>query len=226
MKRQDEHGRAFAGSQLQLQIYVNRRPHELATAIFATLNPKPPVNSMIAWVSPLESDQFVEYCDSDFLRVLGLSLFTKQLSDFWPNGGPNWDGLAIIRHEDKDFGYLLVEAKSYVDEMQSSCAAKAPSPLAKIESSLVQTKLWLRVAKDTDWKKHFYQSANRMAHLYFFREVIKQKAWLVNLCFTSDPHRPTSTESYCRIGRIQSTHGTFDCDSLHDRCSASCPRLS
>ena len=141
MKRQDEFGRAFAGSQLQLQIYVNRRPNELAAAILTAINPKPPVNSTIVWVSPLESDRFTEYCDADFLRVLGLGQFTKQLSDFWPKGGPNWDGLAIVRHEGKNSGYLLIEAKSYVGEMQSSCTAKAPASLAKIGASLKQTKL-------------------------------------------------------------------------------------
>jgi hypothetical protein len=196
MKRQDERGRAFAGSQLQLQIYVNRHPDQLAAAIVTALHPKPPLNTTIVWVSPLESERFIEYCDRDFLRVLGLSRFAEQLSNFWPKGGPSWDGLAICRHEDKDVGYILVEAKSYVDEMQSGCAAKAAASLAKIETALTQTKLWLGVAKENDWKRDLYQSANRLAHLYFFREVIKQEAWLVNLCFTSDPYRPTSIEEW------------------------------
>jgi hypothetical protein len=34
--------------------------------------------------------------------------------------------------------------------------------------------------------------ANRIAHLYFFREVLGIDAWLVNLCFVDDRHCRTA----------------------------------
>jgi hypothetical protein len=37
-----------------------------------------------------------------------------------------------------------------------------------------------------------YQMANRITHLYFFREVLGIDAWFVNLCFVDDRHCPTA----------------------------------
>ena len=51
----------------------------------------------IEWLSPLEKDGYVEYSDSAFIDQLGVELEHKPLADFWPNGGPVWDGLAKIR---------------------------------------------------------------------------------------------------------------------------------
>ena len=66
----------------------------------------------------------------------------------------------------------------------------------KIESSLNETKNWLGVAPEADWLGPLYQSANRLAHLYFFREVAKVPAWLVNVCFTEDTHSPTTLDAW------------------------------
>ncbi len=204
MTRQDEVGRAFAGSQLQLQIYVNRRADELSRAILAALNPKTAADCNVRWVSPLEVEKFAEYHDADFLRVLGLDRLVEQLSDFWPAGGPVWDGLAIISRGEITFGYVLAEAKSYVGEMESSCAARARDSLYKIDAALTKTKDWLGVRREIDWKTGLYQSANRLAHLYFLREVAGLKAvWLVNLCFVADSHRSTS-EAEWRDGLAES----------------------
>lgn len=41
-----------------------------------------------------------------------------------------------------------------------------------------------------------YQSANRLAHLYFFREIADIPTWLVNVYFANDPHSPTSAETW------------------------------
>lgn len=196
-RRQDDLGRAFAGSQLQLQIYVNRCSDTLSKAILAVLSPPPPHGSTIRWVSPLEVEKFAEYIDEDFLAALSLQRFADQLFDFWPGRGPNWDGLAIVENGGAVVGYILAEAKSYVAEMQSSCMAKSPASVAKIDAALAQTKQWLGVQKEIDWKIGFYQFANRLAHLYFLREIAGlPAAWLVNLCFVDDQHRRTSTQEW------------------------------
>jgi hypothetical protein len=195
--RQDDLGRAFAGSQLQLQIYVNRCPDTLSRKILAALAPTPPHGSTIRWVSPLEVEKFVEYVDEDFLSALGLRRFADELLDFWPARGPNWDGLAVVETGGAVVGYILAEAKSYVAEMQSSCMAKSPAALAKIDAALAQTKQWLGVQKEIDWKIGYYQFANRLAHLYFLREIAGlSAAWLVNLCFVDDPHCRTSIQEW------------------------------
>lgn len=195
-RRQDDLGRAYAGSQLQLQIYVNRRPEDLSKAILAVLSPPPPLGSTVRWVSPLETEKFVEFVASDFLNALGLQHFADQLFDFWPGRGPNWDGLAVIENRGAVVEYILAEAKSYVAEMQSSCMAKSPASRTKIDAALAQTKKWLGIEKEVDWKIGFYQFANRLAHLYFLREIAGLPAWLVNLCFVDDPHCRTSVQQW------------------------------
>jgi hypothetical protein len=41
-----------------------------------------------------------------------------------------------------------------------------------------------------------YQTANRLAHLYWLREVVGARAWLVHLLFVDDPHGPSTREEW------------------------------
>jgi len=185
--RCDASGRAFAGSQRQIQHYVNEQQSVLDGAISAALS----LPLSISWASPLRSDRYREYKDSAFLRVLGLDRSGTELSRFWPRGGPVWDALGIVSGASQ--GVLLLEAKSHVPEISGTgCGAKADRSIRKIEASLAMTKLWLEASSEADWKGELYQTANRLAHLYFFREILHMDAWLVNVYFTADPHSPTS----------------------------------
>ena len=180
-------GRAFAGSQRQIQCYVNEHPSVLDAAISATLSQ----SFSIRWASPLRSDRYREYKDSAFLSVLGLNDARTELSRFWPNGGPVWDALGVV--EGSSSGVVLLEAKSHIAEIAGGgCLAKAERSIEIIETSLAMTKAWLEVSDEADWKCALYQSANRIAHLYFFRQILGMNAWLVNVYFTADPHSPTS----------------------------------
>src|SRR4051794_33159864 len=62
-RRRDERGRAFAGSQLQIQTYVNRRRNQLDAAILSTMSAQA---GRIDWRSPLEGDNFAEFMDGRF----------------------------------------------------------------------------------------------------------------------------------------------------------------
>jgi hypothetical protein len=185
--RCDASGRAFAGSRRQIQHYVNEQQGVLDRAISAALSLPLPNR----WASPLRSDGYREYKDSAFLRVLRLDRARTELSRFWPSGGPVWDALGIVNGASQ--GVLLLEAKSHVPEISGSgCGAEADRSIKKIETSLAMTKRWLEVSSGADWKGELYQAANRLAHLYFFREILHIDAWLVNVYFTADPHSPTS----------------------------------
>jgi hypothetical protein len=63
-------------------------------------------------------------------------------------------------------------------------------------SSLDKTKQWLDVDSGSDWLGPLYQSANRLAHLYWIREELGVPAWLVNLYFVDDPHSPTNASEW------------------------------
>lgn len=199
----DAAGRAFAGSQKQIQNYINEQPDTLNKAIEDALG----CTLGLRWVSPLKADRYREYKDGPFLDRLGFGKNGQDLKMFWPRGGPRWDALACVETAD---GVLLPEAKSYVSEMYiSGCGATDPASLRIIDGSLASTKAWLGVPSTIDWRGTFdyhvrevirkgflYQMANRLAHLYFFREVVGIDAWFVNVCFTDDPHSPTSREEW------------------------------
>jgi len=212
--RIDAEGRAFAGSQLQLQIYVNRRRAELDTAVTHALSLAGIAAAELDWRSPLERHGFRELQDSSFLRELGRDDLGEYLADFWPRSGPRWDGVAQIRDAAHDsLGAILVEAKSYPAEfLGPGCKAKPGSPShKKILNALRETRRSLGV-KDSDlWAGAFYQYANRLAHVGFLRRHGVQ-AFLVNVCFTGDPHEPTTGETWTTAcGSLKRQLGLTNC---------------
>jgi hypothetical protein len=188
-QRVDAGGRACAGSQRQLQTYVNCRQDEFSQKVLSSLVPSPGRGARLQWVSPMAEEGFLEYQDTEFLDKLGLGDHLTSLREFWPNGGPCWDALARVTGCSPE-GVVLVEAKSHVSELQSSCAAESPVSRAKIEASLACTKRRLGVDAKKDWMNGCYQAANRYAHMMFLRDLGVQ-AWLVNVYFLNDHSIPS-----------------------------------
>ena len=136
----------------------------------------------IEWLSPLESEDFIEYRDQAFLEHLGLSPEHRKLSDFWPSPGPKWDGLARTSAG----RYLLIEAKTNIPEFDTNQTGASGRSLTKIREAMEETRSFLRVRSATDWTRCFYQYANRLAHLYFLRELNSIDAALVFVYFMGD----------------------------------------
>jgi len=168
------------GSLKQLQVLINDHPELLNQKIteqLVQINRK-----SIEWVSPLKNDQYAEYTDGDFIERIGLNKEEINLKEFWPSGGANWDGLAKT-----DSGeIILVEAKANIPEMVSDPSGAGDVSLKKIKESLSDTKEFLKIKKDVDWSGTFYQYTNRVAHLYFLRELRNIEAYLVNIYFIGD----------------------------------------
>ena len=139
-------------------------------------------DASITWACPLASDQFAEYRDDDFIRLCGVRLPKRRLEDFWPVRGPQWDALARVGAS----GALLVEAKANIPEIVSPGTGAEGERRALLEKSLVELKSFLGVDPNISWSGKFYQYANRLAHLYFLREVNRQDAYLAFVYFTGD----------------------------------------
>jgi len=186
-KGTDRMGRAFAGSQLQVQIYVLRKPDVLSEAVSRALAVRGKTVPSVHWTAPLEAELFKEPFDQTFLVALGLQDTAKALRQFWPSGGPNWDALAVLGNGARRDGVLLVEAKSYPEEVYGSgCRATNHKSIKTIEHSLLVAQRWFGATTGSDWTGRLYQYANRLAHVYFLRQELGVDAWLVNLCFTDD----------------------------------------
>ena len=95
------------GSLKDLQVLINQYP--------GLLERKLNIQNSITWISPLESSNYAEYSDRDFISALGLEKQIKiPLGNFWPIGGPQWDALGK-----DDATIYLVEAKAHISELQS-----------------------------------------------------------------------------------------------------------
>ena len=179
------------GSLKWIQILVNDHPARLNKAIAIELLLYDP---NIQWLSPLRSDEYAEYRDGSFLDLLGLGEFKDKLREFWPRNGPQWDALGRCSEEGP---YFLVEAKANIPEIMSSLGAKSKDSIAKIQKSLEETRKYLRCKNSELWEKGFYQYANRLAHLYFLRDICKVDAYLIFVYFLNDPtHIPTSRRQW------------------------------
>ena len=157
------------GSLRWIQFAVNKAPDLLKT----------PELPEVKWVSPLTDDEFAEYRDSSFLRVIGQADLRDALSDFWPARGPQWDALGVAGD-----AVVLVEAKAHLDELFSSCAAGEKSR-ARIRDRFQRVRQALKAQGGVDWTERFYQYANRLAHLWFLRANGVQ-AYLLLVGFVND----------------------------------------
>ena len=171
---------ALRGSQRWLQLAVNRCPDVIDDAFSRAMGLGQ--GETIEWLSPLESEDFIEYKDHAFLERLGLSPQHRKLSYFWPGRGPVWDGLARASTGRS----LLIEAKANVPEFDTSPTGASGRSLTKIREALEETKTFMRVTSTTDWTRCFYQYANRLAHLYFLKELNGIDAALVFVYFMGD----------------------------------------
>jgi hypothetical protein len=195
-ERIDSEGRAFKGSQLQTQIYVNRRADELDAAIrdeLSTLRD----DTKLTWVSPVADRAYAEYQDLDFLRAAGLEAHAASLGDFWPAHGPVWDALAIVESGGERPGVLLAEGKSYPGELfGGGCKATEPAR-SKIAKAITRTQRWAGIEEEPQrWMGRLYQTGNRLAHLYWLREIVGVRAWMIHFLFVNDPHGPTTREEW------------------------------
>lgn len=179
------------GSQGDLQRLVEMRPQLLTGRIKASLGL--PGDLDINWLSPVRPN-YAEYSDEDFVEVLGLKAKTIRLDRFWPKGGPHWDALG----KGKDGSIFLVEAKAHIGEIVSSSSGASGDSLGMIRSQMERTKAFLHAKADVDWTAHFFQYANRLAHLYFLRVEAGIPAFLVFLYFIGDEyvHGPSTEDEW------------------------------
>jgi hypothetical protein len=176
------------GSQKWLQTVINNTPHLLDEKLRSEFRLAPVC--CIEWLSPLDADGFAEYRDEAFVQRLGVSNARVPLKQFWPERGPQWDGLGRLSPSGP---YFLVEAKANIPELVSSCQAGNPCSQELIRRSLEDTQGFLRSKSLVPWEKGFYQYANRIAHLYYMRVLNRLKAYLVFVYFLNDAaHEPTT----------------------------------
>lgn len=166
------------GSLRDVQVLINERKEILDKKISEIIKREVNVN----WKSPIKNDQFAEYRDEDFLKILRIdSKIISPLNEFWPKRGPQWDALGI-----EENSVFLVEAKANLPEVVSPPTGAGIESKSKILDSFSEVKEYLNINNTIDWSGTFYQYANRIAHLYFLRVLNGIDAYLVNIYFVND----------------------------------------
>lgn len=184
-----EQPEGMRGSLKWIQRAVNEQWPSLNDPVVAATGGNP-----ITWLSPLAPDNFAEYRDAAFLRRVGQPGLEAALAAFWPARGPQWDALGVT----STGGVLLVEAKAHIAEMCSPGTAASGPSRERIEAALGAVAVELGAGpKRADWADHFYQLANRLAHLQFLRKQ-GVEAWLVLVGFVGDRDMggPTTAEAW------------------------------
>lgn len=171
------------GSQKWLQCSVQNCPELLQPNLLKTLH----------WISPISSDEYSEYQDFSCLEKLGLEHLKDKLTQFWPQRGAVWDGLAIT-----GAAVVLVEAKAHIPEFFSpATGAKAKSSIKKIRAALDETAVTLGAKPRADWSQVYFQYANRLAFLHFLRrEGVDAHLLFIEFVDDKEMNGPTTSEAW------------------------------
>ena len=164
------------GSEFHLMRYLARYRNELNSKIEKEIGGK-----VIEWLDfnhggnyeTKDSSKIVlpdqEWEGLVFLKSGSNSKDSKALLEwktFWPQSGTsqNWDAIAKI---DQNKMWILVEAKAHTGEIESDCGATSSVSIQKINKAFQETQQAFGITTANDWKKFYYQYANRLAVLHF-----------------------------------------------------------
>ncbi len=173
------------GSEYQLLRFLGHHRDEFYDAIRRSINED--IDEDIHWIDyPYNSLRHSG--DGEFIgvncfegRLDSYPFIESQWEKFWPPRGNsmNWDGVFIVHGI-----WFFVEAKANEKEAYQKCEAKPDSSCKIIDAAFENTKKWLGIKNDIDWRKtDCYQLANRLAFMYFCNVICKIPAKLLYVGF-------------------------------------------
>ena len=197
--RVDDDGRAYAGSQLQIQIYVKQRSEELTREVFERLPGLALLHPRLDWVSPLKKDRFSEYQDTAFLKACGLEHLSDELKAFWPRRGPVWDAL------------LLPLSSQRIRTIKASCSLKPRATRGRYMES--GAKHHLHPERKSKMPSIEPKSGVGFQQILTgpARFINQPTAWRISISFARfqecPPGSPTSILSMIHIHQLTAKHG-------------------
>lgn len=131
-------------------------------------------DSMVSGDKEYKKREFFEMIPEIFTPEI-LSEFKKD--KFGSKLNQNWDGIFWVGNV-----VYLVEAKAHIKEIFSDCQSDNRNSLSVIEGNFKETRDFFNIPCDNDWKKTYYQMANRVAFLKLLKSH-NIEARLVNIYF-------------------------------------------
>lgn len=146
-----------------------------------------------------------------FLMYLKCKIIKIYSENSGPQTVPNgmvWQQLALGER-----GVLLIEAKAHPAETKSDSKASYQKSKELISQSFARVQGFMGI-EPLDWSKDFYQLANRIAHLYFFNEILRKPTWLVLVNFINDlSYKPTTLKEW-----VKHYNNLFAQMGIHHNC--------
>jgi hypothetical protein len=186
------------GSKLRLAQWVETKAVELNAHLCQAA---PTLRDFVGehpfdWRSPRLASDFREL-SADLWTDLELPAPDPHSDGFWPSRQPRWDAVASVAGPHGTPGVVLVEAKSHLDELPSTCAASSPDSRETISRSLAAARSYVGASEATDWMTGYYQAANRLAFLYYLRARRSIPTWLFFVYFTGDEFEVEGVAQSC-----------------------------
>lgn len=152
------------------------------------------LKTKLDWICPkkIKKGNKIVYKECQLNRdvLKGLGLPANALDDFWPNRGPQWDGIAV-----GDNTLYLIEAKSHFSEIYSKYNSKSKTNKKTIKDRISEIRNnYGSNANIKIWMDNYYQIANRLAFLSKMKELSssdKAKYNDVKLVFVNFENDPT-----------------------------------
>lgn len=152
-----------------------------------------------------------EYKKREFFKEIP-EIFTPEVmskfkeDEFGAKLNQNWDGIFWV-----DKTVYIVEAKAHLKEIISDCQSDTPESLLDIEEYFRKTREDedFEISSDNDWKKTYYQMANRIAFLKLLK-CHHIDAKLVNIYFLNGYEKKTKDPDSGKYYTIQNKNATKD----------------
>lgn len=204
-------GWAYAGSQRQIQTYVNTPP--LTAILNEALVAELPAleGTTFEWLSPLAAANYIEYQDAAFWQEIGRPQLAAQATGWWPErGGPCFDALALAHQAGCTSTLVLVEAKAHVAEFgPAPCGATDETSIAMIRDAIDHARRQLGSSASSDtWLGGYYQLANRLTWALWLRDHQVETVF-AHVLFADDRSNIPTTRDQLREA-VHQAHVTLD----------------
>lgn len=180
-------GPAERGSKHWMQIVVN--DSKLRRELEGKIG-----DGKLTWLSPLADESFAEYMLKSPIICARLGIKEeekKALFGFWPSRQPQWDALALDKSEETLY---LFEAKANKREVSDpkGTRAKSKESIKLIENSMSEVQLQFYPKGDfANWRKPYFQVANRLTFFHKLNEKPCGKVKSVKLIYLEFVNDPT-----------------------------------
>jgi hypothetical protein len=164
------------GSEFQLLRFLGHHRNELEQYILQHTKINENLEYSMEWLDYPKDDKRKsldgEHTGIDFLDKKIKTRISENWKKYWPQNGQKWDAVIycspIVPDTNLKDKCIIVEAKAHLKEgIEKGSDAKDEKSIKKINDAFEATQKRFEIKTQNDWKKKYYQFANRLAFVNF-----------------------------------------------------------